>query len=844
MGVFGYCVWPECYDRQVPNQDPIEASEVTRPTYLGLFSVAMATLMYEILLTRIFSVTMWYHFAFMAISIAMFGMTVGAIIVYLFPNYFRAEKTHQQLALSSLLFAISIVGSFVFHLFVPFIAAGAHWAEALMHVVGTYVVISIPFIFSGIAVCLALTKFTQKVSKLYAFDLCGAAAGCVLLGALLNYADGPSAVFFIAGFAAVSGFLFALGGSKGGGKPFNGIALGSLICAIGLIAFASLNSYMADQQKPLLRLRWVHGYIEPVPLFEKWNSFSRVKIAGDPNDMHRPYAWGLTSKWPQDKKASEMELMIDAGANTWLTKFDGDPSKVEYLKHDLTNIVHYIRPNARMLIVGVGGGRDVLSALIFKQKWIEGIEINNNIIYAVNKYFGDYTGHLDRYPNVKFANDEARSYIARSKDKFDIIQISLIDTFAATAAGAFVLTEHSLYTIEAWRSFLNHLEPDGVLTISRWYFKSRPVEMYRLVSLATAALKDQGVENPRKNIVIVAAMGGASGGRGMDGIGTMLVSKKPFSEADLEKVTNFAKENLFEIVLSPATSIDENFAKITEAKDLEPLLETFPVNISPPNDDSPYFFHMLRFRDIFNANLWANGTMSHNPMAVSVLGLLTITVIILTSLCIVVPLLLRMKSAPLRGSAPLLFYFGMIGFGFMFVEISQMQRLIVFLGHPVYGLSVVLFTLLLASGLGSFITGNLSLSEKMTSFNSPVMRFGALLIVPVIFGSVTPMLIANFSAAETVVRIAIAVALLFPLGLYMGMAFPIGMLMAGGAQKELTPWLWGINGATSVCASVVAVAIALNFGITATFWCGAACYLFAFLFLLWDFNSKKASSLA
>jgi hypothetical protein len=172
-----------------------------------------------------------------------------------------------------------------------------------------------------------------------------------------------------------------------------------------------------------------------------------------------------------------------------------------------------------------------------------------------------------------------------------------------------------------------------------------------------------------------------------------------------------------------------------------------------------------------------------------------------------------------------------------------MQRLIVFLGHPVYGLSVVLFTLLLASGLGSFITGNLSLSEKMTSFNSPVMRFGALLIIPVIFGSVTPMLIANFSAAETVVRIAIAVALLFPLGLYMGMAFPIGMLMAGGAQKELTPWLWGINGATSVCASVVAVAIALNFGITATFWCGAVCYLLAFLFLLWDFNSKKNQAL-
>lgn len=816
------------------NQDSIE---VTGPIYFGLFSVAMATLMYEILLTRIFSVTMWYHFAFMAISIAMFGMTVGAIIVYLFPNYFREEKVLKHLALNSLAFAVSIILSFVFHLLVPFIPAGATWEHGLMCVSSTFVVISIPFIFSGIAVCLALTKFTQKVAKLYAFDLCGAAAGCILLGALLNYVDGPSAVFFIAGFAAVGAFLFTLGKSDFV-KRFGALSLASLICAVGLIAFATTNSIMASQQKPLLRLKWVHGYIEPTPLFEKWNSFSRVKVSGDPNELHRPYAWGLTSKWPEDKKVSELELMIDAGANTWLTKFDGDESKVQHLKRDLTNIVHYIRPNSRMLIVGVGGGRDVLSALIFKQKWIEGVEINNNIIYSVNNAFGEYTGHLDRFPNVKFACDEARSYIARSKDKFDIIQISLIDTFAATAAGAFVLTEHSLYTVEAWRSFLNHLEPDGVLTISRWYFKNRPVEMYRLVGLATAALKDQGVEDARKNIVIVAAMKGAQGGRGMDGIGTLMISKNPFTEADLEKISKFAEENDFEIVLSPKKSIDENFSKIAEAKDLTPLLASFPVNISPPNDDSPYFFHMLRFKDMFNAALWSNGVMSHNPMAVSVLGWLTITVIFLTSLCIVVPLLLRMKSAPLKGSTPLLMYFGMIGLGFMFVEISQMQRLIVFLGHPVYGLSVVLFTLLLASGLGSFTTNNLSKTEKMSSFNSPVARFGALLIVPVIFGSITPMLISNFSGADTPARIAIAVALLFPLGLYMGMAFPIGMLMAGGAQRELTPWLWGINGATSVCASVLAVAIALNFGITVTFWCGAACYLLAFLFLMWDYKAK------
>ncbi|HEY9712181.1 MAG TPA: hypothetical protein V6C72_01850, partial [Chroococcales cyanobacterium] len=411
--------------------------------YAGLFTVAMATLMYEILLTRIFSVTMWYHFAFMAISIAMFGMTLGAIIVYLGPRYFTPAASRKHLALSSLLFALTILISFVTHLLVPFIAPGP-WFESLMRMVGTFVVIALPFIFSGIAVCISLTRFRQEVSKLYAADICGAAVGCLLLVPLLNICDAPSAVFIVAALAALSACLFA-----GGGKQENLVAVPkptiilSLILAIGLAGFGIVNAIAACKQDAMVKLRIVHGYVEKKPLYEKWNSFSRVIITAFPENPHRPAAWGLSNAWPADKKVDELDLTIDAGADTVLTKYAGDPSLVEHLKFDLTNLVHYIRHNARVLIVGVGGGRDVLSALVFNQRYIQGVEINNNIIDATNRVFGDYTGHLDGYPQVHFANDEARSYIARLNEKFDIIQISLIDTAAATAAGAFVLTEHS-----------------------------------------------------------------------------------------------------------------------------------------------------------------------------------------------------------------------------------------------------------------------------------------------------------------------------------------------------------------------------------------------------------------
>jgi predicted membrane-bound spermidine synthase len=801
--------------------------------------VALATLMYEILLTRIFSVTMWYHFAFMAISMAMFGMTVGAILVYLYPVHFIPEKVPKQLVISTLLFSVAIVLSFVIHLFLPFIAPG-NWVNGLLHIVGTFVVIAVPFVFSGIAVCLCLTKFTTNVSLLYAADLAGAAAGCMLLLPLLNLCDGPSAVFFVAALAGLAAVCFAFGLRS---KPaeqqtvLTKTLLASSVAFTALLAtFAATNAVMANQQQPLVRLRWVHGYLEQPPLYEKWNSFSRVIVTGEPETTHRPFAWGLSSTWPETKNVSELTLTIDAGAGTVLTKFDGNLDKVEHLKYDLTNLVHYIRPDARVLIVGVGGGRDVLSALVFKQKYIEGVEINNNIIDSLARVFGDYTGHLTQYPQVKIVNDEARSYIARSQKKFDIIQISLIDTFAATAAGAFVLTEHSLYTTQAWRSFLDHLSPHGVLSVSRWYFKERPGEMYRLVALASTALKEIGVQDPRKNIVVVAALGGGNGGRASDGIGTVLVSRDPFTPADIERIQTFAREKKFEMTLTPDQAEDANFATIANGKDMEQLFAAFPVNISPPTDDSPYFFHMLRLKDVFNPSLWAQGVMSANSMAINILGWLLITVSILTLLCILIPLMLTIRTAPLAGAMPLLLYFASIGLAFMFIEISQMQRLIVFLGHPVYGLSVVLFTLLLASGLGSFTTNNLAGKidmRKLTS-DSALTRFVGLLSMLIVFGLATPLAVESFASAETWLRVLVAVVILFPLGLFMGMAFPIGMIAAGKNREALTPWLWGVNGATSVCASVLAVAIALSFGISATFWTGFVCYALAFLFLLWS----------
>jgi hypothetical protein len=451
---------------------PVETEMVVKKqTYLGLFMITLATLMYEILLTRIFSVTMWYHFAFMAISVAMFGMTVGAILVYLLPHRFTLERAKYHLTLGSLLFAVSIVLSFLAHLKIPHVKDASivgQWPLVL-----TYVVISIPFIFSGICVCLALTKFPGQVSKLYAADLAGAAIGCILLVYVLRITDGPTAVIAVALLAGLGGALFAV---EEGHHMLLRVAL---VFTILLAFFVVVNTIQIEKQRPLIRLRWVKGKLESRPLYEKWNSFSRITVWGNPHKPEAPFGWGISPVYDADRKFKQLHMMIDASAYTPLPAFQGDFDDVDYLRYDVTNLVHYLRPGSKVFVAGSGGGRDILSALAFEQKSVVAVEINEDIIEAVNQRFGDFTGHLDQNPRITFVNDEARTYVARHKDKFDIIQVSLIDTWAATASGAFVLTENSLYTVEAWKIFLEHLNTKGILTFTRWYLKHRPGEMYR-----------------------------------------------------------------------------------------------------------------------------------------------------------------------------------------------------------------------------------------------------------------------------------------------------------------------------------------------------------------------------
>ena len=598
--------------------------------YIGLFFVALATLMYEILLTRIFSVTMLYHFAFVALSLAMFGLTAGALIVYLAPGLFPPARLLDRLSLAGVAFPIAMILSFMTVLSIPFRVQAS--IVAVYAIAFTYVVLAVPFVVSGIAICLALTGFQRGVSRLYAADLAGAALGCVLLIAALGWSDGPTAVLWVAFLAALGGAAFAI---EARSARLRRIAIGT---ALLVGAAAAGHTALVWRGAPIFRIVYSKGVVETPPLYEKWNSYSRVRVMGNPNIDLPAQGWGLSSKVPP-KLLRQLQLDIDVWAGTVMTRFDGDLTAVDHLKYDVTNIAYYLRSGHDALVVGAGGGRDVLSALAFGARSVTAVDINKDIIATVNGRFGDFTGHLDRDPRVRFVNEEARSFVARSPERFGTIQISLIDTWAATAAGAFVLGENSLYTVEAWTTFLRHLTDDGLLTVSRWYFHGRPAEMYRTTTVAVEALRRLGVAQPRRHIAIVGNMRPTTPSTTdtPDGVGTILVSRTPFTDTDLDTLERETSRLAFDVPFSPRAAFDQTFTQLTETAGLDDFLRTYPINIAAPTDDSPFFFNMLRLRDIGRTSLLDFGNLSHNMKAVATLGILLVTVSVLTGACILLP---------------------------------------------------------------------------------------------------------------------------------------------------------------------------------------------------------------
>jgi hypothetical protein len=773
---------------------------------LAVGCVSAALLMIELALTRIFSVTMYYHFAFLAISIALFGLSASGVYVYVARRALNRRSTDTLLAFHALLFAVASVLSLAA---LVRIRVGLNYSPAnLAKMIAIYTLAALPFFTGGAVISLAISRMSKRVNVVYGADLLGAAVGCLLLLPLMNRFGAPGVVLLAALLGSVAALLFAPPKALGQTALAAAIAVGVPGGAqlLGTAPFDVSNTKGHDFDKVL---------------FSKWNSFSRIAV------YDRSHGdWSLSRKYTGPLPDTRF-MDIDSAASTPILKFSGDVSSVQYLKYELTGLAYHFfdstGPRARAetapqggngfkaLVIGPGGGRDLLTALVFGADRVDGVEVNPIIANDVMlRAFKDFSGSIYANPKVHIAVDDGRSYVRRSNERYDVIQASLVDTWAATAAGAYTLTENTLYTQEAFEDYLDHLTSRGMLTITRWVFDG-----LRLVSLAQAACETRGCA-VRDQLAVVQ----------QDRVATFLLKKTPFTAEEVAQLQRESDELGFTVLYAPGqTDTGNEYAQLVLAPDREAFYASYGKDVRPTTDDRPFFFHTTKIRDQFQT-AFGRSMLFGNGLS----ALMTLMAISLTFVTLFVVGPLALSGSELRGTPwpRWLCYFGLLGAGFMLIEVALLQRFVLLLGHPVYSLTVTLFSLLLGTGAGSLLSQRIGDAHLLRRIEVVILAIAAVAILGIV--ALPPIIVAAISASH-MARIGLAVALIAPAGVLLGMPLPAGIRLMAVNHSELVPWAWGMNGALSVIGATLAVFIAMNWGFSVTLITGAGVYLLAAVLL-------------
>ncbi|MBX5482916.1 MAG: hypothetical protein IRZ16_13905 [Myxococcaceae bacterium] len=778
------------------------------------FGVALtsgASLALSLLFTRIFSVTMYYHFAFFLVSLALLGIAVAGVVIFLLPRVFTPER----LPLLAGAFAV-LVGPLV--MFGLYVAVNNPMsvdlrAENVQRLVRLYAATGLPFLASGFAISLAIAAARERVGTVYAFDLVGAALGCMLTIPLIGATGGQGAVLVAGGVAALGGVLLALSSTSY-------VNASRAVAVVGVLVFAVLGYDAVGPAREHTAFRIVQGtkfLREQNVEWERWNALSRVTVSKSGEADH---------KW----------IHIDADAATRILSGEQVKARpdlvMRFPESRVSGLVYAIRKEGPALIIGPGGGPDVHAALMAGVPRVVGVEVNPLIAETVMKgAYRDYNGGLYDDPRVDVHVDDGRSFVRRSEEQFSSIQATLVDTWAASAAGAFTLTENNLYTAEAFVEYLRRLKPQGVLSMTRWY-GSPPLEFIRLLGLGREALTRLGVswQQHGQHFFVVAD----------NRMATMLLKRTPFTPEEIEALTQAAQQFHLRIPFSPATMAGAD-PQLTRFFAAEPsaYYAASPHELSPTTDNRPFFFYTVRTSDFLRL-LGNLGGLNHNNLALAILQILLLMSVALTLLLVVLPLALFRRDVLVGQRSRklgVLGYFLAIGFGYILVELGLMQKFILFLGHPIYALAVVLATLLASSGVGSALSARL------------VARFGLRGTVVRVVAALSALLIVYLLALGPLfsallglpvgVRIALGAVLIALPGLMMGTLMPVGVRTALGYHADLVPWGWGLNGATSVVGSVLAVVLSINFGFAVTLLAGVVAYALGALALSRSANASQ-----
>jgi spermidine synthase len=571
----------------------------------------------------------------------------------------------------------------------------------------------------------------------------------------------------------------------------------------------------------LFRLRFSKTGTERDVVFERWNSFSRVTVI-ERGDVQS--GWNLSQKAPLLKGVRHKWIQIDGGAATPMLGFTGDFTPLEFLRYDVSSLGYQVRPQRNVAIIGSGGGRDILTAKSLGVESVHAIEINPIIVDLVRNEFADFTQRPYDLPGVTFSVRDGRSFLATSRQQFDHVQISAVDTTAASAAGALALVEQGLYTTEAFLDYYDHLTEDGLLSITRPFHTERLDVTLRMVDLVRTAWVERGVDRPERHLIVI----GRRSGKGKGSVwGVMLASRRPFESEEVQQVRDLCKDLGFELLFAPRARDNLEEIEAIIGPDRDSFLSNYSRNVEATTDDRPFFFYFRKptraLQRAFSPTATAGARARIAPDLLTRLLLFVVALTFTTAFLI--PMALgRLKLKDARGSGASLLYFAGIGLGFILVEISLLQRYTLLLGQPIYAFAVILSTMLVFSGAGSLASQRVGV-DRLRAFS----RFALLAILGGISVHVVsmPALLAAAMHWDLPARLAFTVATIAPLALVMGVALPTGMRLMERSSAPTLAWAWGVNGSLSVLGTVVAMCTSVFLGITTTLMLGLAAYVLA-----------------
>ncbi len=718
--------------------------------YLGVFLLTLSGLMFEIGLTRIFSATIWYHFAFVAISVALLGWGLGGLALHLAKA--RVRFSLHRAALLSLLYAASLPIALFLIVRVPF-----HPQRLAFY----FVVSLAPFLLAGMALSMVFDLRREAAGEVYFADLLGASAGALSVTVLLSWLGGETAVLAVALAPTLAAACLS-----------PRLRAASAVLAAVLVAAVAANEQTGAFKIRSAPTKGLYKHVAATPgariALTGWNAYSRIDaVTGFPS----PYL---------------ARLYIDSDAWTNILEWDGKVESVVSLRNWYRALPFQVAPEKpRTLVIGPGGGSDVLVALAAGSETVTAAEMNPLMLRFV-RHFGERAGNLYDHPQVETILTEGRTFIRRTDRLFDVILLGFVDSWAAVASGGLSLSENHLYTTEAFRAYYDHLTPDGALVILRW-----DVDVPRLVSNAIAVL---GREEAGKRVAVLFEKRGT---RQDPSQMIFMLKRRPFTEEETARMAGFA---LAVPSIVPGRHVDEPYASVFDGRmSVADWEKTAPTRVDPVTDDRPFFFA----RD----KPWVLPRFMRLAFVMTLVPLL--------ALCVLVVATGRPRGEPVLAYLASVFYFSCLGVAFIAVELGLLQQLTLLLGHPIFTLSILLFTLLASGGLGSYWSGRFP----------PGRACLAAAGLGVVYAVALPHAVPALLPLPLAVRIALAMALVAPLGFVMGIPFPRGLAGVGRGPFPGAPFYWGLNGIFSVLGSLATMVAAVTLGFQVAMIAGALVYL-------------------